>query len=88
MGVGVVLEARLPSQIDIREALRLLNRQIIHVVADDLLTELTDLAWVIFLRLAQLVARRPWMNLSTTDPSLLRFDLCDYESLGRSIFGA
>jgi hypothetical protein len=45
-----VLEVRSTTHVDVREALRFLDRQIIYVVADDLLSQLTNLAWVIFLR--------------------------------------
>ena len=52
MGLGGVLEVRPTAHVDVREALRFLDRQIIHVIADDLLSQLTNLAWVVFLRFA------------------------------------
>lgn len=69
MGLGCVLEVRLPAHVDVGETLRFLNRQIIHVVADDLLSELTNLAGVIFLRFPQPLAGGAC--LSTTDSPML-----------------
>ena len=69
-GLGCVLEVRLPpAHVDVGEALRFLYRQISHVVADDLLSELANLPRVILLCFSQTLAGGAC--LSATYPSLL-----------------